>query len=192
MFAGETAAIESLPVRIHIYDVSHNTGIRRLNSVLAHRRSPVKFGGVFHAGVEVAGLEWCFGQCDVGTGIKVGLPRKHDDHHYRQTVTVAQRTSLSADEVASLIAQLKMEWPGCDYQDLRRNCCHFADEFCRRLGVGVLPAWVYRLARIGARAEGALRMTIPFRPSGMKAALACRPAGENADAGERHFGSVRV
>ena len=29
--------------------------------VLAHKHFPLKFGGVFHAGVEVNGMEYCFG-----------------------------------------------------------------------------------------------------------------------------------
>ncbi|OLQ04966.1 Methionine aminopeptidase 1 [Symbiodinium microadriaticum] len=41
------------PVFVHIYDVTQEVGIRRLNKVLANKRLPVKFGGVFHAGVEV-------------------------------------------------------------------------------------------------------------------------------------------
>ncbi|CAE7560924.1 unnamed protein product [Symbiodinium pilosum] len=44
------------------------------------------------------------------------------------------------------------EYQGRDYDTLRRNCCHFCEDLCQRLGVSKLPDWVYRLARIGAAA----------------------------------------
>ena len=39
-------------VCLHVYDVSLEEGIQKLNKVLANKLSPVKLGGVFHAGVE--------------------------------------------------------------------------------------------------------------------------------------------
>lgn len=66
-------------------------------------------------------------------------------------------TRLSEDAIAEVISQLIEEYPGDDYDLLRRNCCHFADDFCRRLGVGGIPGWVHRLARIGARFEQLFR-----------------------------------
>merc|ERR1712226_984265 len=49
-----------------------------------------------------------------------------------------------------IISCMVEEYPGDDYDLLRRNCCHFADDFCQRLGVGSIPGWIYRLARVGA------------------------------------------
>ena len=46
-----------------------------------------------------------------------------------------------------------LRYPGGDYDLLRRNCCHFADDFARRLGVGGIPSWIMRLAKIGAGVE---------------------------------------
>merc|ERR1712014_24929 len=66
-------------------------------------------------------------------------------------------THCSAVDIADIIAVMIEEYPGNDYDLLRRNCCHFADDFCQRLGVGRIPAWVYRLARIGARIDWVLR-----------------------------------
>eukprot|EP00913_Durusdinium_trenchii_P016370 g15387.t1 len=48
-------------VKLNIYDVSHESSIQNLNVFLAHPMSPFKFGGVFHAGVEIGGKEWSFG-----------------------------------------------------------------------------------------------------------------------------------
>jgi len=148
-----------LPVLIHIYDVSQEEGVQKINRIFAHKNSPLKFGGVFHAGVEVNGLEWSYGMSlsDTMPGISCVLPRSHEAHHYRQTVTLRWSTRFTAEEIADLISQLIEEYPGHDYNLLRRNCCHFADDFCRRMGVGGIPGWVHRLARVGALVDGTMQ-----------------------------------
>mmetsp|Transcript_31551 Transcript_31551/g.97002 ORF Transcript_31551/g.97002 Transcript_31551/m.97002 type:complete len:114 (-) Transcript_31551:76-417(-) len=83
-------------------------------------------------------------------------PRADPQHHFRETVELPP-TPLSEDEVDRLTEQLQREYLGCQYDLLRRNCCHFADDFCQRLGVGRIPGWVYRLARIGARIDSVLK-----------------------------------
>mmetsp|Transcript_77218 Transcript_77218/g.218551 ORF Transcript_77218/g.218551 Transcript_77218/m.218551 type:complete len:377 (+) Transcript_77218:99-1229(+) len=145
------AGREGMAVRLHIYDVSQEESIQKLNQVLANKYSPLKLGGVFHAGVEVNGLEWSFGFSPAEThpGVCCVQPKRHPQHHYRQTATLL-RTKLSAEDIAQIISTMVEEYPGYDYDLLRRNCCHFADDFCRRLGVGGIPGWVHRLARLGA------------------------------------------
>lgn len=152
------------PVFVHVYDVSHEALVQRLNAVLAHRHSPLKFGGVFHAGVEVSGSEWSFGRTEsqTATGVTCVDPKEDPQHHFRQTVSLPN-TQLSEEEIDDLIDRLKREYLGRDYDLLRRNCCHFADDFCQRLGVGRIPGWVYRLARIGARIDFVLRPTQALR-----------------------------
>jgi len=147
-----------LPVLLHIYDVSSHENIQRLNQVLAFERSPVKFGGVFHAGVEVNGLEWSFSYSPSRTrpGVSCLTPMKHPHHHYRETVYCG-RTQLSFAGICRIISDMLEEYPGSDYHLLRRNCCHFADDFLRRLGLEGIPAWVHRLARLGANIDAALR-----------------------------------
>lgn len=145
-------------MQLHIYDVSQEENIQRLNRIFAHENSPVKLGGVFHAGVEVNGLEWSFGfqPHETTPGVTCALPRTHNQHHYRETVSL-KSTYLTADAIALVISQLVEEYPGDDYDLLRRNCCHFADDFCHRLGVGGIPGWVHRLARVGAQVDTLLR-----------------------------------
>merc|ERR1712048_864373 len=70
-------------------------------------------------------------------------------HHFRQTVKMGI-TQRNSEEITAIIACMVEEYPGDDYNLLRRNCCHFADDFCKRLGVGSIPGWIHRLARIGA------------------------------------------
>ncbi|CAJ1368939.1 unnamed protein product, partial [Effrenium voratum] len=81
-------AAKGLPVLLHVYDVSQEESIQKLNKVLAHKHFPLKFGGVFHAGVEVNGLEWCFGfsASETHPGVCCVEPKSHPQHHYRQTV----------------------------------------------------------------------------------------------------------
>lgn len=142
---------KGLPVYIHVYDVSQESVIRKLNRFTANKFSPLKFGGVFHAGVEVAHMEWSYGASVVETmpGIVCHEIKTHPQHRYRQTVFMGF-TSLTAEEVADLISELVELYPGWDYDLLRRNCCHFADDMCQRMGVGRIPGWIYRFARVGA------------------------------------------
>lgn len=166
-FFGKSAAPKDpgLPVYLHIYDVSREEGIQKLNRILAHKDSWLKFGGVFHAGVEVNGLEWSYGYTPSETryGVSCGQPKTHPQHHFRQTIKL-NPTMFPADKISTLIAELVEEYPGPDYNLLRRNCCHFADDFCKRLGVGGIPGWVHRLARLGAGVDTILQSA----PQGLK------------------------
>mmetsp|Transcript_44966 Transcript_44966/g.71463 ORF Transcript_44966/g.71463 Transcript_44966/m.71463 type:complete len:555 (+) Transcript_44966:42-1706(+) len=154
----EQIAPRRMPVLLHIYDVTQEPAIQRLNKVLAHKRMPLKFGGIFHAGVEVSGTEWSYGctESEDEPGVLPNLPKMHPDHHYRQTVEM-RRTNFSASEVGDLLEELSIRYTGPTYDLLRQNCCHFADDFCQRLGAGGIPAWVYRLARIASRIESLLQ-----------------------------------
>lgn len=147
-----------LPVLLHIYDVSCHEGIQRLNRLLAFEHSPLKFGGVFHAGVEVNGLEWSFSYSPSRTrpGVSCFTPMKHPHHHYRETVYCG-RTQLGFARICRIISDMLEEYPGQDYHLLRRNCCHFADDLLLRLGLQGIPAWVHRLSRLGANIDSAIR-----------------------------------
>jgi len=152
--AVQEANRKGLPVLLNIYDVSQEDSIHKLNKWLAHKNSPLKFGGVFHAGVEVNGLEWSFGMSlsETMPGVSCCEPREHPAHRFRQTVHL-RNTRMTPEDISDLISQLLEEYPGDDYDLLRRNCCHFADDFARRLGAGKIPRWVHRLARFGARMD---------------------------------------
>jgi len=101
----------SQAVFLHIYDVSQDSGIQHLNEVLASSILPMKFGGVFHAGVEVNGKEWSFGYCKEGSGVCFTEPRRHPVHHFRETVFLP-RTQLSSKEIAGIIKCMAQDYPG--------------------------------------------------------------------------------
>lgn len=143
---------------VHIYDVSHEVVLQKLNKVLANKNSVFKLGGVFHAGVEVGGLEWSFGWngADGATGVVSDEPKQNPMHTFRQSIFLG-KTQLSITEVVALISDMVEQYPGSAYDLLQMNCCTFADDFCQRLGVGGLPKWVHRLARAGAKVDSVFK-----------------------------------
>jgi len=155
---GEPLMPEKMDVLLHIYNVTKDDRIGTLNFLLANAMSPLKFGGAFHAGVEVGGLEWSYGQTHSDKpGVECVKPKTHPFHHYRQSVHLG-KTQHSMDRVVSILADLVEEYPGHKYDMLRRNCCHFSDEFCQRLDVEPVPGWVHRFARVGAQADDLMQV----------------------------------
>lgn len=160
------ARCRGIPVRLHIYDCTRHDNMQRLNSVFAHKMSPIKFGGIFHAGVEVNGFEWSFDyQPDpCKPGVSCALPRTAPQHHYRQTIELGF-THLSEDAIANIVSQLIEEYPGNGYNLLHRNCCTFCDDFVMRLGIGSIPTWVHRVARLAAGLNSACRIAQGAAPN---------------------------
>jgi len=141
---GPTAAVMTIPVRLNIYDVSTNPTVEKINHALMAVGT-----GAFHAGVEVQGLEYSYGYIQNGSGVFSNEPRASTLHHFRETLDVGT-TNLSGEEVESVVAELREEWQGCDYDLLRRNCVSFALVLVDKLGAGPIPTWVSNLAGAGA------------------------------------------
>jgi len=159
-------------VRLNIYDVGSST-VQKVNTVF--RAMGV---GAFHAAVEVYGQEWSFGyRPDGGSGIFCSRPRQCDLHIYRESVVMGS-TLLSELKVHEIMKRMAKEWPGGNYDVLQRNCCHFSEEFCAKLGVGPLPLWVNNLA---ATLENGVRSAAGVAEA---AAVAACKACEL----DRHFG----
>jgi len=116
--------------------------------------------------VEVYGAEWSFGYTDDGgSGIFSCDPGECGEHTYREAVAMGA-TCLREEDVILLLSALAQDWQGEDYDILHRNCCHFSDTLCRRLGVGPIPDWITNLAGAGAQVETGLRHAV----SGVRAA----------------------
>lgn len=101
--------------------------------------------GAYHAGVEVAGDEWCFGYSPTGSGVCSHPPRENHQHTYKETLSLGF-TGKSRREIDDILASLKEEYWGSAYHPVTKNCCHFAAAFLGQLGVEGLPFWVQRLA----------------------------------------------
>ncbi|GJP45625.1 hypothetical protein CLOM_g4989 [Closterium sp. NIES-68] len=139
-------------VLLHLYDVTNspdpnvNSTVLRINGIA---RSTLGIGGIFHGAVEVYGEEWSFGYCERGSGVFSCPPKSNPYYTYRETVDMGE-TKLSAKLAGQVIAEMSVKWPGASYDMLTRNCDHFCDELCDKLGVvGPIPAWVNRFARTG-------------------------------------------
>ena len=102
--------------------------------------------GLFHAGVEIAGVEYSYGYCEKGTGVFTNEPLEAYGATHRSRVPMG-RCGMDARQIERRLARLVMAWQGHTYALLTRNCCHFCDELTRSLGLGPIPAWVNGLAR---------------------------------------------
>merc|ERR1712187_528286 len=113
----------------------------------------LRHGGVFHGALEVHGHEWSFGGTDDdSTGIFCNVPRQCEAHTFRESIYLGD-CRKKPYMVEAVIRKMMPTWKGCDYDLLRKNCCHFAEAFAQELGVGSLPGWVNRLAREGAEIQ---------------------------------------
>jgi len=140
-------------VSLHVYDV----GPKKMNDVLRPLGT-----GMFHCGVEVYFFEWAFcssGDPVLGSGIFCTPPKQAENYDYRETVEMG-RTAMSPSQVRSLLDFMQERWPADSYDTLRRNCCHFADELCRMLGVGDIPRWVTHMAGAGANLDSNARVLL--------------------------------
>lgn len=138
-------------VLLHIYDVT-NSASARTNNVIVQLNKVMKdaigVGGIFHSAVEVYGEEWSFGFCENGTGVFSCPPKQNPMYTYRESILLGH-THLSATKVNQTLKELSREWPGYAYDLLSKNCNHFCDSLCERLGVQKLPGWVNRFANAG-------------------------------------------
>eukprot|EP00928_Gymnodinium_smaydae_P056558 TRINITY_DN39928_c0_g1_i1.p1 TRINITY_DN39928_c0_g1~~TRINITY_DN39928_c0_g1_i1.p1 ORF type:complete len:344 (-),score=73.15 TRINITY_DN39928_c0_g1_i1:79-1110(-) len=125
---GGTAAEQ--PVRLRTYDLF------RLGRLLD--------APLFHVGVEVAGLEYSYGEFGVTACFVTASERERrrcvGNHIFRESLEIG-RTMLSEGRVEDVIKELKVAWPPGKYSPLGANCQAFALDFCRALGLpaGCIP-----------------------------------------------------
>lgn len=82
--------------------------------------------------------EWSFGFCEQGTGVFSCPPTKNPMYTFRESIILG-KTSFPNSKVNQIVRELSREWPGHSYDLLSKNCNHFCDELCERLGVPKLP-----------------------------------------------------
>jgi len=120
-------------VVVHLYDLSEN--IRSLNGALD------VFGfGAFHVGVECFGKEWSYGF----DGVTSSLPRKHHTFIYRASYDLGS-VPCSEREFERILAFMKEDWVGEEYDLLSRNCISFCNDLLLNLGLDGLPSKVTNL-----------------------------------------------
>ncbi|CAM6037781.1 unnamed protein product [Sphagnum compactum] len=149
-------------VVLHVYDVTNsgsgraNAMIQRLNKIL---RDGMGIGGIFHGAIQVCDEEWSFGYCEFGTGVFCCTPTMNPMYTHRESIVLGHML-LSRRRVGQILSELSREWNGSSYDPLSRNCNHFCDALCERLGVQKLPLWVNRFANAGEAAVEAAGNTI--------------------------------
>eukprot|EP00419_Tripos_fusus_P053805 CAMPEP_0172804982 /NCGR_PEP_ID=MMETSP1075-20121228/5522_1 /TAXON_ID=2916 /ORGANISM="Ceratium fusus, Strain PA161109" /LENGTH=255 /DNA_ID=CAMNT_0013643645 /DNA_START=76 /DNA_END=843 /DNA_ORIENTATION=- len=133
------------PVYLHLYNLGTSGHGSLLNRFLKNMGT-----GVYHCGVEVFCREWSFADTESGQGHGVFecTPRKCNGHTYVETVLMGY-TTMPAESVLAIIEMLRADWQPADYHLLEQNCCHFSDDFCRRLGVRSVPEKILHMSRFG-------------------------------------------
>ncbi|KAG0581635.1 hypothetical protein KC19_4G267500 [Ceratodon purpureus] len=149
-------------VILHVYDVTNSMNVRANSAILGlnrFMRGGIGIGGIFHGAVEVYNKEWSFGYCESGSGVFSCQPKRNPMYTYRESLSLG-RTELTRMEVEDVVQELSREWPGVSYDLLSRNCNHFCDSLCVRLGVQRVPLWVNRFANAGDAAFEAVDNTM--------------------------------
>ncbi|MQL90088.1 hypothetical protein Taro_022670 [Colocasia esculenta] len=129
-------------VLLHVYDVTNSGSTKTNNTILQINKifkDRIGLGGIFHSAIQVYGdEEWSFGFCDHGSGVFSCPPGKNPMYTYRECIVLGE-TNCSIFKVNQILRELSREWPGSSYDLLSKNCNHFCDVFCERLGVPKLP-----------------------------------------------------
>ncbi|KAG2319269.1 hypothetical protein Bca4012_054463 [Brassica carinata] len=139
-------------VVVHIYDVTNSGSEKTNNTILQINRffkDGIGLGGIFHSAIQVYGdEEWSYGYCEQGTGVFSCPSTKNPMYTYREKIVLG-KTDCTIFMVNQILRELSREWPGHTYDLLSKNCNHFCDVLCDRLGVPKLPGWVNRFAHAG-------------------------------------------
>lgn len=143
-------------VFLNVYDVSESQLIKKINRIFT-ADDRLLAGGVFHAGVEVYGKEWCYGATVPGrSGVGAVRPRMHPQHRYRATVCMGS-TDKSPEEISFILARMAGEWPGSEYHLIHHNCLTFCNALLEKLGLRKIPGWVDRAARAASQVDNAVQ-----------------------------------
>ncbi|KAL3314829.1 Desumoylating isopeptidase 2, partial [Cichlidogyrus casuarinus] len=108
--------------------------------------------GVYHTGVEVHDIEYCFGaHPNEESGIFPMVPK--DSVYLGQNYTLKDSlrvgcTDFTEDDVLQIIEGLGNEFRGNQYHLLEKNCNHFSEELVKILCGASLPSWINRLANV--------------------------------------------
>ncbi|CAA3013771.1 Hypothetical predicted protein [Olea europaea subsp. europaea] len=129
-------------VILHVYDVTNSGSDKTNNTIMQINKifkDGIGLGGIFHSAVQIYGDdEWSFGYCEQGSGVFSCPSTKNPMYTFRESIKLGE-TTFSTSKVNQILRELSREWPGHSYDLLSKNCNHFCDEFCERLGVPKLP-----------------------------------------------------
>lgn len=138
--------------------------MKPLNNLLVSMGSP----GMFHCGVELLGVEYCFimmRQDRTKSLVWNHAPKSHPCHMYRESVWMGHVESAAA-EVEAVIACLKTEWASRRYHYCSCNCIDFAQELTLRLCCpNDFPAWAHGIVKVPMVMQLATQIDSPYMPA---------------------------
>ncbi|EPS60906.1 hypothetical protein M569_13897, partial [Genlisea aurea] len=109
--------------------------------------------GFFHSGIEVHGLEYCFGALGVGATsgeISRMMPRQHPLYRFRKSILMGT-TAMDGFQCRLFVERIVEDYSGQVYHIVARNCNHFSDDLCYNLTGKKIPRWVNRIARVASK-----------------------------------------
>jgi len=114
--------------------------------------------GVYHSGVVINGREYTFGGGGgSGSGVVEHTPgaaygRKDGNWQFYKTVDLGC-TKLNSKQISGALSNLRGLFPSNSYDLMGKNCNHFCELFCMKLGV-TYPGWVNRAAKMANSFRG--------------------------------------
>ncbi|CAF2246070.1 unnamed protein product [Brassica napus] len=166
-------------VVVHIYDATNSGSEEIDNRFHKDGIGPiVGGGGVFHSAIQVYGDdEWSFGYyCEQASRVFSCPSTKNPMYTYREKIILG-KTDCSIFTVDQILRDLTREWSEYTYDSFSKNCNHFCDVLCDRLGVPKLPGWVNRFAHAGDTALGvAVDTTMPVKEAKTELVLTSKVA----------------
>lgn len=139
------AEARKLPIQLNVYDLLPPSKLSTFMWVTGL--------SICHSGVVINDEEWAFGGHDVDgvTGVYVTRPRAVPDNAVFRTTIPIGVTLLDDRGIRRALEKLRSEYTGPSYDLLNRNCNHFSTEVCLALCGTAPPAWINRIAGLGAR-----------------------------------------
>lgn len=134
-----------LPITVNVYDLMPQS---RLSTFMW-----VSGISICHSGVVINDEEWAFGGHDVEgvSGVYVTKPRAVPENAiYKTSITIGV-TLLDDKTIRKELERLKKEYTGPSYDLLHKNCNHFVHDVCKALCGIAPPAWINRIAGMGAK-----------------------------------------
>ena len=105
--------------------------------------------GLHHSGVEVGGHEYSFNDAGVFRSPVNACAGGPEPQCALVSSTCLGVHVGSMNEFTGVVNGLRRDFPAGAYALTSKNCNHFADAFCRALGVGAIPAHINRMAGYG-------------------------------------------
>lgn len=147
-----------MKVNATIYNLASGTANSFMKSFLS-------MGGIYHVGIEVAGIEWSYGYCESGSGVFAVEPMKCTLGPFHEQVELGE-TSLRVDDIIKILHKMRTEWLGPDYNVASRNCVFFSQELIQALSPGMeLPEYCSKLSK---RALSMVGSSVPTRLKAVK------------------------